>query len=63
MPNSTIIDNTKQFVLENDPIEDKLHVIAVVSNPCNFKIRYKLTQEFMKRIEMTLVLNRNTNRM
>ena len=40
MPNSTIIDNTKQFVLENDPIEDKLHVIAVVSNPCNFKISY-----------------------
>ena len=51
MPNSTIIDNTKQFVLENDPIEDKLHVIAVVSNPCNFKIRYKLTEEFMKRME------------
>ena len=51
MPNSLIIDNTKEFVLNNEPIEEKLHVIAVVSNPCNFKIRYKLTQEFMKRME------------
>jgi hypothetical protein len=46
-----IIDNTKEYILKNSPLEDKLHVIAVVSNPCNFKIRYKLTREFIKRME------------
>jgi hypothetical protein len=46
-----VIDNTRELLLNNFPIEEKLHVIAVVSNPCNFKIRWKLTQEFMKRME------------
>jgi hypothetical protein len=41
----------KEAILRNEKIEDTLHVIAVVSNPCNFKIRYKLTHEFMKRME------------
>jgi len=45
------IDDIKGCIFKNKPIEDKLHVIAVVSNPCNFKIRYKLTNEFMKRME------------
>ena len=44
-------DNTKQLLLTNRPIENYLHVIAVVSNPCEFKIRYKLTNEFIKRME------------
>ena len=44
-------DNTKYLLLNNKPIEEKLHVVAVVSNPCNFKIRYKLTNEFIKRME------------
>ena len=44
-------DKTKEYILNNTQVEDKLHVIAVVSNPCNFKIRYKLTQEFVKRME------------
>jgi hypothetical protein len=46
-----IIDDTKEIILRNSPVEEKLHVVAVVSNPCNFKIRYKLTNEFMKRME------------
>ena len=45
------IDDIKKNIISNSKIEDKLHVIAVVSNPCNFKIRYKLTNEFMKRME------------
>jgi hypothetical protein len=45
------IDDIKGYIIKNKPIEDKLHVVAVVSNPCNFKIRYKLTNEFMKRME------------
>ena len=47
-------DNTKYFLLNNEPIEEKLHVIAVVSNPCNYKIRYKLANEFMARMEKEL---------
>jgi len=44
-------DNTKQLILGNTPIEDKLHVIAVISNPCNYKIRYKLARQFFQRME------------
>lgn len=36
---------------ELQEIKQKLHVISVVSNPCNYKIRYKLAKEFMKRME------------
>jgi hypothetical protein len=46
-----IKDNTKEILLKNKPIEDKLHVITVISNPCNYKIRYKLTKEFIDRME------------
>jgi hypothetical protein len=45
------IDDIKEHIINNNPIEDKLHVISVVSNPCNFKIRYKLTNEYMNRME------------
>ena len=44
-------DNTRQLILGNTPIEDKLHVIAVISNPCNYKIRYKLARQFFQRME------------
>ena len=41
MPNlNSVVDKTKEYILNNTPIEDKLHVIAVVSNPCNFKISH-----------------------
>jgi hypothetical protein len=41
----------KSAIENNDPIEDKLHVIIVVSNPSNFASRYILAREFIKRIE------------
>jgi len=44
-------DNTRQLILGNTPIDDKLHVIAVISNPCNYKIRYKLAHQFFQRME------------
>ena len=44
-------DNIKYLLLNSTPIEDKLHVIAVVSNPCNYKIRYKLMDEFIDRMQ------------
>ena len=42
----------KQTLSINDPIEDKLNVIAVISNPCLFKKRYKLMREFIKRMDL-----------
>lgn len=41
----------KEAIINNDPIEDKLNVIIVVSNPCQFAKRYILAREFIKRFE------------
>jgi hypothetical protein len=40
----------KMAILNNDPIEEKLHVILVVSNPCLYARRYILMKEFMERM-------------
>ena len=45
------IDEIKQAILNNEPIADKLHVIAVISNPCQFARRYILASEFQQRME------------
>jgi len=42
----------KEAILNNEPIENKLNVIIVISNPCLYAIRYILTREFIKRIEI-----------
>ena len=44
------IDEIKLAILNNDPIEDKLNVIIVISNPCQYARRYILAREFVKRI-------------
>lgn len=44
-------DKTKMAILNNDPVEDKLHVVCVISNPCMYATRYILAKEFMKRME------------
>ena len=56
--NNIEIDNIKYdsniiklAISNNDPIEDKLHVVIVISNPCLYAIRYILAREFIKRIE------------
>jgi hypothetical protein len=41
----------KMAIQNNDPIEEKLHVIAVISNPCLFAKRYILMKEFIERME------------
>lgn len=41
----------KEAIANNEPIESKLNVIIVVSNPCQFARRYILAREFIKRIE------------
>ena len=45
------INDIKSLLSSNTKLEDKLHVITVMSNPCNFKTRYRLTSEFIKRME------------
>ena len=45
------VNEIKSAIKNNDPIEDKLHVILVISNPCLYARRYILLKEFIKRIE------------
>jgi len=42
----------KDAISNNYPIEDKLNVIIVISNPCEYARRFILAKEFMARIEM-----------
>jgi hypothetical protein len=44
-------NDIKGAIENNDPIEDKLNVIIVISNPCLYARRYILLKEFVKRIE------------
>lgn len=44
-------NDIKYAIRNNSPIEEKLHVIAVVSNPCLYKRRYTLLNEFVERME------------
>ena len=46
------IDEIKQAIQNNEPVSDKLHVIAVLSNPCQFARRYILAREFIQRLLM-----------
>ena len=46
-----IHNEIKEAIINNDPIEDKLHVIIVISNPCQYAQRYILAREFIKRFE------------
>lgn len=43
-------NHIKDAIKNNKPIENKLNVIIVISNPCNYKRRYILAKEFIKRI-------------
>lgn len=38
----------RSALLYNDKIEEKLNVIMVISNPCNFKKRWQLAKRFIK---------------
>jgi hypothetical protein len=44
------VEEIRKAILNNSPIEPNLHVIAVVSNPCQFARRYILAREFAKRM-------------
>ena len=42
----------KAAICNNEPIEEKLNVIIVVSNPCQYGTRYLLAREFVRRMEL-----------
>ena len=44
-------DNVKDAIKNNDKIEDFLHTVMVISNPCLYQIRYKLAYEFIERMQ------------
>jgi len=44
-------DDIRKAILNNSPIDDVLHVIAVISNPCLYARRYILAREFIQRME------------
>jgi len=35
------VNQTQETILNNEPLEQSLHVICVVSNPCLYKKRYE----------------------
>ena len=41
----------KNCILNNDPIEENLNVIIVISNPCQYARRYILAKEFITRMK------------
>jgi hypothetical protein len=41
----------KDAIQNNSPIDDVLHVVAVLSNPCQYKKRVSLMRDFMRRME------------
>ena len=45
------VNDLKYAISNNEPIEEKLNVIIVISNPCLYAKRYILCKEFIKRIE------------
>ena len=45
------INEIKEAINNNDKLEDKLHCITVISNPCQYARRYVLANEFIPRME------------
>lgn len=43
-------NRVKNSIAHNEPLDEVLHVIMVVSNPCEFKRRYQLAREFILRM-------------
>jgi len=43
--------NLKKTINNNDPIEEKLNVITIISNICRYKRRWDLIKDFINRME------------
>ena len=46
-----LTNEVKYAIINNDQIDDTLHVVTVMSNPCNFRRRVLLAKEFINRME------------
>ena len=46
------MDDIKLALNNNSPIEDKLNVITVISNPCHYSTRYRLLNDFVNRMKL-----------
>ena len=46
------MDDIKLSLNNNSPIEDKLNVITVISNPCHYSTRYRLLNDFVNRMKL-----------
>ena len=46
------MNDIKLALNNNYPIEDKLNVITVISNPCGYSTRYRLLNEFVNRMKL-----------
>jgi len=46
-----IPNNVRNAIRNNKPVMEKLHVVIVISNPCQYARRYVLAREFIQRIE------------
>ena len=42
----------KDAIKNNSPIENKLNIIVVISNPCLYAKRYKLANEFKSKLNI-----------
>lgn len=47
----------KETLINNEKIEEKLNVISVISNVCEFKTRWKLMKEFIERMNKIQGIN------
>ena len=43
-------DEIKYAISNNTPLENKLNVVAVISNPCQYATRYRTFKEFLQRM-------------
>jgi hypothetical protein len=45
------LDRVRAALENNAPLDGPLHVVACISNPCGYRRRYQLAQEFVERME------------
>uniref|UniRef100_A0A6C0DAM1 Glycosyltransferase 2-like domain-containing protein n=1 Tax=viral metagenome TaxID=1070528 RepID=A0A6C0DAM1_9ZZZZ len=48
---SNKVNNIRNIIKTTEPLEDKLNIIIVISNPCLYKRRYILAKQFIDKIE------------
>jgi len=49
---NSVVYSPKYDILNNIPLDDTLHVITVISNPCSYRRRITLAKEFIERMSV-----------